>query len=247
MKTPRVFIGTLYCGEGDFFNSCTSILSQKNVNIQHTIISNLPEKEAHNRLWKAWRAVQNTDFDFFVKIDADTVLEHDEVLLEFWKMMETNPQITGIQAPLHDYFTNSYINGLNCFSPKVIFQDTNDPLFCDRKVDINHDVRIGSNYVSEKLRPAGKHCFFANKYQSFHYGLHRYLKNQFEIISKVKKNWDLERINQGDKFDYTDNRSFALLGAITAKNYSGRNFDYNSSDFNEAFNEAFINRKTLLK
>jgi hypothetical protein len=166
MNVPKVFVGTLHCGEGDFELCCEMIASQSGVVIEHHVISNLPELEAHNALWNAWNQ-RKKDFQLFVKVDADTVLKHNEVLFSFWKMIQENPKITGIQAPLHDYFTDSFINGLNCFTPEVEFKRSRDSLYCDRNVDVNHRLVIKADGVSAALRPAGLHCHSATEIQSF--------------------------------------------------------------------------------
>lgn len=223
---PQVFVGTMYCGEGDYDECIRAILNQKGVNVMHAVIANQPEKEAHNRLWHAWRDVQHTGFNMFVKVDADTVLAHDEVLLELWRTMSSNPRITGIQAPLLDFFTESYINGLNCFSPRVTFQDTADTLFCDRQVDVGHDLVVKSGDVNERLRPAGFHCFSSTDKQAFHYGLHRALKGQIQIIDQVTRAWQ----RNGDH-----TRSWALAGAACAGTFTDDGFNYNDERFNLAF------------
>lgn len=237
----------MYAGEGDYSEACSAIVHQRGVHIQHLVIANLPEKEAHNRLWHAWRTVQHSGFDMFVKVDADTVLAHNEVLFEFWKMMHANPRITGIQAPLHDYFTNGFINGLNCFSPKVTFRDTADALFCDRQVDVNHDIVIKADGVSAALKPAGRHCHRAHGLQAFHFGVHRKLKNQDDVIQRVRLAWERERQLDGEDFSYDDNRSFALLGALMADRFRNGGFNYTDPQLEAACEEAHARRRELLK
>lgn len=221
---PRIFIGTMYCGEGDYRACCEAIQQQEDVTVHQTVISNLDEKTAHNALWNAWRSERQT-FDMFVKVDADTVLAHPKVLLSFWNMMQSNSRITGIQAPLLDYFTDGFINGLNCFSPKVTFLTTTDELYCDR-VDVDHDIVIKSKDVIDELKPAGYHCYQASELQSFHYGIHRKLKNQHQIINLVRSAWNRLR----DR-----NRGFALLGAEVASNFAGGGFNYTDQKLLEAF------------
>ena len=183
IRVPNVFIGTMFTGEGDYDDACLAISNQQNVKIHHVVIKNLPEKEAHNALWSAWREAKN-DFDMFVKVDADTILSHQNVIFELWTMMFKNTRITGIQAPLYDHFTDGEINGLNCFSPKVTFRDTADSLFCDRNVDVDHDIVIKASDVPLSLKPAGIHCSKAHHLQAFHFGVHRMLKNQHGIIAR---------------------------------------------------------------
>lgn len=220
-KIPRVFIGTMHCGEGDYVDCCTAIINQQNVDVHHVTIANMPEKEAHNRLWDQWRKVQHVGYDMFVKIDADTVLANDHVIAEIWKLFQSNTRITGIQAPLLDYFTDGSINGLNCFTPRVLFTDTNDPLFCDR-VDVGHDVVIKADGVPNSLKPAGYHCFKSTDAQSFHFGLHRALKNQASLLELVRKAW----LKHNDR-----QRAMALLGAQAATNFKNGEFNYADERF----------------
>lgn len=225
MMCPRVFVGTMYCGEGDFKDACEAIASQRTVVVSHVVIKNLPEKEAHNQLWRAWRDAKSTH-NMFVKVDADTVLAHDEVLFEFWNLMSSNSRITGIQAPLYDYFTDGYVNGLNCFSPKVTFQNTTDQLFCDRQVDVDHDIVVGSDSVPERLRHAGYHCFHATDEQAFHFGVHRALKGQVHVLERVKQAWK----NHNDR-----QRALVLLGAKSASLFTNGGFNYSDELFVSTF------------
>lgn len=242
MTLPRVFIGTMYCGEHDFERCKQALLSQADVSIEHCIIENLPEKEAHNRLWDSWRAVQNTTFDMFVKVDADTVLMHDRVLIELWNTLQSNKRITGIQAPLHDYYTDGFINGLNCFTNSVTFSPSIDPLYCDRNVDSGHDIVLKAEHVSDALKPAGQHCHHASAMQSFHFGLHRTLKNQHPTLARVRAAWERKH---SEKLD--DNRSYALLGASVAGSFTrAGGFNYNDPELLQAFNDAETRKEQLL-
>lgn len=219
----------MYCGEGDFAECCKSIVDQVGVQVTHKVIADLPEKEAHNQLWQSWRDAKSTH-DMFVKIDADTVLTHNQVLAEFWQMMQANPRITGIQAPLLDYFTDGYINGLNCFSPKVTFRDSADELFCDRQVDVDHDIVVKANGVSERLRPPGWHCYHATDAQAFHFGLHRALKGQKQVLELVR----LAQVRHGDRL-----RKLALAGAACSIDFAMRNgFNYSDERFCLALDAA---------
>jgi hypothetical protein len=223
MSTPRVFVGTLYCKEGDFQEHCKMISLQRDVNISHHVIADLPEKDAHNSLWDAWNR-SKTEYDLFVKIDADTVLRDEETIKRIWALFEGNPRLTGIQAPLHDYMTDGLINGLNCFSPKVIFNPTNDGLYCDRGVDTGHDQVLRQGQLPPELEPAGYHCHHATDKQAFHYGLHRALKGQADIMLRVQKAWLTHR----DRI-----RGLALAGTAAAPYLWNHN--YNDPEFESEY------------
>lgn len=229
MKLPRVFVGTLYSGEGDFVQSMELIRAQVGVEVSHTLISDMQEKPAHNALWKAWRD-HKSSHDLFVKVDADTVLRSVDTLRQVWELFAANPRVTGVQALLHDYMTDSLINGLNCFGTQVVFNDTQDDLYCDRQVDTGHDVVLRGGDVPPDLSPAGWHCHHATPKQAFHYGLHRALKGQSDNIARVRRAWVRDR---------DDVRAYALIGAAAAPRFERvHRFNYADPEFQAAFEEA---------
>lgn len=229
MNKFRIFVGTMYTQEGDFLKSKARIQEQKDVLVTHFIISDLKEKEAHNVLWRAWKD-QRSNHDLFVKIDADTILRSETTLKTIAELFQQNSRVTGMQAPLHDYMTNSHINGLNAFSPKVTFNATQDELYCDRQVDTDHDIVLRGTNLPADLIPAGYHCHYSTESQAFHYGVHRMLKGQTDIINQVMHAWhdDQDRI-----------RGFALIGASMSGMFAhNKRFNYSDAEFKAAFEQA---------
>jgi len=229
IELPRIFVGTMYTNEGDFQTCLDRIQHQEDVTVTHFIVAGLKEKEAHNALWHAWKD-QRDGHELFVKIDADTVLAEKNTLAEIAKLFRDNPRVTGLQAPLHDYMTDDHIHGLNVFSPKVTFNDTQDELYCDRQVDTDHDIVLRGTSLPASLTPAGLHCHYANECQAFHYGVHRSLKGQKHVINKVMEAWrrDQDRI-----------RGFALIGASMSGIFAeNRRFNYSDQEFKLAFQQA---------
>ena len=236
-RVPKVFVGTMFCGEGDFDECRRAINDQRGVSITHVIIAHRPEKEAHNSLWQAWRDVK-ADHDIFVKIDADTVLRSPDTLRLISDQF-TDPRVTGLQAPLHDYMTDGHINGLNAFSPRVVFNDTRDDLYCDRAVDTGHDLVLREKLLPLDLIPAGNHCHFASEVQSFHYGVHRMLKGQTVTMDRVFNAWSRHR----DRV-----RLFALVGAHMANRFANdRRYNYSDPELKAAYEEAVARYDELVK
>lgn len=235
---PRVFVGTMYTQEGEFLGCLKQIQAQKGVVVSHVIIANMREKEAHNALWHAWRH-QGPSHDLFVKVDADTVLASPNTLAQIWEQFKANPRVTGLQAPLHDYMTDSLINGLNAFSTRVVFNDTQDELYCDRQVDTNHDVVLREKDLPPSLIPAGFHCWNPTDEQAFHFGVHRALKGQKATIDKVRAAWNR---------DHDRARAFALLGAWMSDRFAtNRKFNYTDELFRATFDEASKDYDNLVK
>lgn len=228
-ETSRVFVGTMYTQEGDFQRSMDVIRSQKGVVTTHFIVAGLKEKEAHNALWHAWKD-QRSSHSLFVKVDADTVLADECTLGTICRLFRRDPRVTGLQAPLHDYMTNGLINGLNAFSPRVVFNDTQDELYCDRQVDTGHDIVLRDASLPPELVPAGLHCHYANHKQAFHYGVHRALKGQASILNKVRTAWTA---------NYDRVRAFALIGNHMSHRFvRDRKFNYSDPEFLAAYDEA---------
>lgn len=220
--TARVFVGTLACGEAELPECRAAVAAQKGVSVTHHVIENLAELPAHNALWSAWSDAK-VAHDLFVKIDADTVLARDTALAEIAALF-ADPDVTGAQILLHDYFTDRLIGGLNCFSRDVIFRQGTDRLFTDR-VDAGHRKVLKGEPVRH-LAPIGWHCRNPHPRQAFHFGLHRALKKQDDIVARCAQLWLLER---------DEARGWALAGALSVGWRLRRHFDYGDTRFESAF------------
>jgi len=230
--SPRIFVGTLACGEAEFNDCCRAIATQKDVETTHHVITDQPELEAHNQLWKAWGRAKAV-CDLFVKIDADTVLSRSTALAEIAALF-SNPAVTGAQILLHDYFTDRLIAGLNAFSPAVVFRKSSRRLFADH-ADFNHQVVLKGDAVAH-LAPIGWHCTCPHPRQAFHFGLHRALKKQKDVIKQCAIVW-LEKRDAP--------RSWALTGAIAAGWRLRSHFDYGDKRFEAAFSRYTSNEMRL--
>jgi len=218
---PRVFVGTLACGEAERVECSAAVAAQTGVSVTHAVIEDLPELEAHNALWDAWEAAK-AGHDLFVKIDADTVLARPTALEEIAALF-TDEAVTGAQILLHDFFTDQLIAGLNAFSRAVTFRRATDRLWTDR-VDGGHRMVLKGEPVRH-LAPIGWHCRAPHPCQAFHFGLHRALKEQEAMIARCAAVWLVER---------DDARAWALAGAMSAGALR-HHVDYGDAGFQAAF------------
>lgn len=231
----NIFVGTLFNGEAEFQQHSEIINRQKNVVVKHHVIKNLDEYGAHKKLWSDW-ADAKEKFDVFVKIDADTVLK-DEYSLSNIGLLFDDPKVTGAQIKIHDYFSNSLISGLNCFSPEVLFKKKVSRLTPD-KVDYNHKIVL-KGFSTEHLEPIAFHCLTPNIKQSFFYGYHRTLKNQKPLMQLVARIWQNEK-------DLA--REWALRGAFLASKSKYRKIHFKSLLTNKQMENAEnIDMSTLSK
>jgi hypothetical protein len=223
---PRVFFGTMFSGENEL-DMCLRAVSQQRFlkSKTHYLIAGKKEVEAHNELWQEWTRVKS-DYDLFVKVDADTVLKDEMIISDVWSLFKGSERVTGVQLKLHDYFTDSLISGLNFFSPQVVFSQSRG-LFADR-VDTNHDVVLKGESVSH-LDPGGYHCPAPSNKQAFHFGLHRSLKRQTDVIRKTFDAWKKNPESVG--------RLYAILGPISVieRPHLNENYDYSCPEFCAAF------------
>ena len=71
----RLFVGTLYC-EGKELEECTAKIQQQVCrNFEHFVYKFLPNKEAHDTLFRDF--LSRPEFDVLVKVDADTGICED--------------------------------------------------------------------------------------------------------------------------------------------------------------------------
>lgn len=213
----RVFVGTLESGEAEFKECVDRISSQVGVEIHHEIISGLSERMAHKRLVNSWLEVR-ANFDFFLKVDADTLLISNSTVFNLAKIMD-DENASGLQVRLLDYFSGELISGLNMFSKTVEFKRRPSRLRPDL-LDIRHSRVIKGDQV-RSLEPIGLHGKYPNLKQAFFYGYHRYLKGQKLLLLKCFKQWDLYR---------DDSRLWALFGAYEASKRITRTLFFSSSE-----------------
>jgi len=214
-------------GEAELEACIQAVRHQKGVEVTHQIISDMPEYQAHNKLWEEW-GKQRSQHDVFVKVDADTILSRPSALREVSELFKKRG-VTGAQIMLHDYYTNDLISGLNAFSPQVEFKPAKHRLFADH-ADVNHTVVLRGESVAH-LAPIGWHCENPHPRQAFFFGLHRALKKQSEVIRKCATVWLAKR-------DVA--RSWALTGARYGGLWHATHIDYSE----QKFEKVFVKHKT---
>lgn len=224
----RVFVGTMLSGEADFERCLAAVQGQVHPDVTHFIVAGRPEAEAHRELYEEWNRVKG-DHGLFLKVDADTVLCSDRIVSDLVGLFSGMPRLTGTQSWLDDRMTDGRIFGMACIRNTVTVKTDVDPLYCDR-VDSGHDVVLRGDALPPSLRVAGDHCRYADDRQAFHFGLHRMLKNQRDVLGRVFAAWHRD----GDRV-----RAFALVGGQMARRFtSNRRFNYGDPEFKEALAEA---------
>ena len=188
----NVLVITLFSGEAEIAECKHSVSKQRNSNIKHLLFEGLTEIDAHNQLLETFEKEKNV-FDLYVKVDADTIINHDNAFEIVYSKMISN-SAAAAQLYLHDYFTSRNINGLNFYIPTLNqFYKTNDKLFCDRSIRHLSKVLYSDVFEKEGIIPVGNHCLFPNDRQSFHYGFHSTLQANSTIRPQMNISVSLTR------------------------------------------------------
>jgi hypothetical protein len=212
----RILIGTLHSAENEFAECVASIHQQTHQDFEHFIIRGLPEREAHDTLYSTFMA-RGHEFDLFMKIDADMVLEDANFLsavVEHFRQLPNDIDVLTI--PVFDMYLRQPIIGMHTFRSTVKWPRVTDNLFTD-KFSVPKERRI----IEEKrfFRKV-THCKNPTPFQAFHFGLHRGVKIvEAKIEGGDIKNWLFRNADHWKAYE-TVRRNFweceeVLLGLAT--------------------------------
>lgn len=216
LKYNKILIITLYSGESEFDKCMCAIKSQQtDCYVAVHVIRNKGNVEAHHALYTKIMDETN-NFDFFVKLDADMVLQNRGSLQAVLALIaQSDADILSI--PVYDYITNTMIWGLNVYRSGLIWE-LDEELFTDQQ-----HLKSKCNFKRVKLERSESlvtHCPDPSDYQAYAFGVHRASK----VLQKSKKDYllghALGQINiifsifkevkkGGDK-----KRVYALIGAF---------------------------------
>lgn len=224
---PRILIGTLFCGESQIDKCKEAVRSQKYVNLDQFIVADMASVDAHNTLWSYWNEHRN-EYDMLVKVDADMVLVDDTIIHRLYEAMRRH-QGDGIQAALHDYFTDDLIFGVNCFANTVYFEEARDDYMCDRTYKNINNFILGTDPRSKALGIGAYHAPDPTPQQAFHFGMYRAFKRQQYILDRLKAAYDKHK---------DEGRKWALIGARSANANMLHHTSYLDEEFQKAFEEA---------
>ncbi|MFO7902532.1 MAG: hypothetical protein R6U98_07725 [Pirellulaceae bacterium] len=159
----------MYCGENEFRECVEAIERQTYKDWEHFVVSNLPNKKAHDTLYRTFME-RAEDFDLFLKIDADMVIENTDLLASIVEKFRTRANMLHCAIPVYDFFSDQLIPEMNVYRSSVTWRPQDD-LFPDTSW-------IAPEWVvrDTELAPAAIHCKNPSDFQAFHYGLHKGVK-----------------------------------------------------------------------
>jgi len=231
----KVFVGVMHSGENEL-SRCLEILNQQTVRPHVELISGLANKEAHQKLYNQIMK-ERENFDFFIKCDADMVLNSEKSISEIIKTFEINPQINHLCLSVLDWFSNSRVIGLHSFRSGVVWPELNDGLFLDP-----NPSNAVSLYISEEApSPIAYHACDPSPFQAFYFGVHRALKikRSDELELNVKTSYDHLFILRKVFFNYLRTQDYrlglVLLGAKLALETGIKTVEKKKEDYQHLF------------
>ena len=168
---PVVLVLTMNSGEGEYERCCETLQRQRNCRWEQRVFKNLPNEEAHRRLYATVMS-ESDNFDLFLKLDADMVLADSEVLTDLVRVFQARPQLDHLVVAVSDWMTDSKIIGAHLFSRRVVWREHSETLYVDPDPE----------YPGEKLtlhnpaRDLIHHACNPSPFQAFHFGAHRGLQ-----------------------------------------------------------------------
>lgn len=246
MTNMRILVGTLYCGENEYPECVRSIQQQSYTNYDHEVIENLPNREAHDTLYRGFldRADQ---YDILIKVDADMVLTHHDFFARVVDEFTAQPNLMILAVAVWDFYSNQLISSLNCYRNTIVWNGPGE-------LQTDNVGGSGERRMDWKaLAPAATHCFNASPLQAFHYGIHRGIKareaalltsgSPLKAVKYVRRYIQLEdqlcnvtRLHHNFRRIGDRRLGLAALGAelAMAGHYTPRDLNYSSTTLADA-------------
>ena len=166
-----VLVLTLFSGEAEFDRCRSSLEQQDYLSWEQRVFDNLPNTEAHARLYETVMA-ESEDFGLFLKLDADMVLADDEVLSDLVRVFEERPDLDHLVVAVSDWMTESHIIGAHVFSNRARWKRHKETLYVDPDPEFPGRKLV----VNDPPRDLILHAESPSPLQAFHFGAHRALQ-----------------------------------------------------------------------
>src|SRR3989344_669420 len=170
-RENRILILILYSGENELEESLKVLKNQSYKNWKYKIFSYLSNKKAHDTLY-SYIMAQASNFDLFMKLDADMILINEYVLENIVKYFNANPNVDQANFAVHDVMSDQDIMGLLVFTGRAKWNGGDEKLFVDHSPIIPGRRLL----VWDKPAPIAIHSANPHLFQAFHFGAHRATK-----------------------------------------------------------------------
>jgi hypothetical protein len=166
----RLLVLTLSSGESALPVLTEQLASQSFQDFEHQVIRGLPNQAAHNRLYRTImdRASQ---FELFLKLDADMTLRSQTSLDEAVRAIEAYPDVRHFAFKVWDFFTDEQTLGVHMFRSGVSWGTVRDDLFVDPD-----PPNVKQLLWDGTPAPFVNHGEVVSDFECFAYGVHKFLK-----------------------------------------------------------------------
>lgn len=219
----RVLVGMMYSGEQEYEQAKQSLKNQTHQHFELFEVTNLPNKLAHDTLYAKFME-RSSEFDYFLKLDADMVFAHENVLAEMVVAINVNG-VSNLFAWVKDCPSGLMIPGIQMFRSDTKWEGSDEQLNVDYLPRTFGESRIelDQNWILHMPAPS--------KQQLFRYGIHKALK-ALQPNQKVKSSKKaLLHINilVGMYRNLSQNQDFmlALMGSTLVFSQSFDDIEYN--------------------
>lgn len=186
----KILVGTLHCGENEFAASVESLRGQTHANWDQFVLENLPNKEAHEQLYRRFMDSAE-EFDLFLKLDADMILRRPDALATMAAWFAESPDLDHVKMTVRDIPSATDIWGVHICSNRARWE-VGDDLFVDPKPQIPGERR------SLRGEPLVSHCADLSPKQAYLLGVHRALK----VVQSRKRGVEFDPINAHFQWRY---------------------------------------------
>lgn len=167
---PRLLILTLSSGEAALPVLTKQLAAQTFKDFEHEVIAGLPNQAAHNRLYRTIMS-RASEFELFLKLDADMTLRQDTSLAEAIAAIDRHPGTQHFAFQVWDCFTDEETLGVHVFRSGVSWDDITDDLFVDPDPpDVRQILWQGPP------APFVNHGEVVSDFECFAFGAHKFLK-----------------------------------------------------------------------
>lgn len=167
----KALVGIMFSGENEFSSCLAALKAQRYSNWDHFVLENLPNKEAHDELYRRFMAAAG-GYQIFLKLDADMVFRDRSGLGQIIEYFEQDSELDALMIDVQDWFSGLLIPGQMTYSKRVVWGENKDKLIVD-----HHPVpKDRALFISRPPAPLMDHSPDPTPIQAFQFGVHRAMK-----------------------------------------------------------------------
>ena len=164
----QVLVGTLHCGEHEYDRCVKALTQQRGVSFDHFTLAGLPNKEAHDTLYRRFME-SAAGYSYFLKLDADMVFRDSRGLAVMVKEI-SDSSAAHLFMDVFDWPSQMPIPGIQMFRNDSEWRSSDERLNVDYGPGLRGPSRRDFANVLVDHMPA------PSAFQMFRYGVHKALK-----------------------------------------------------------------------